>query len=101
MDLLKVLRLRHIRKGPDQGAWAELSEAAPSGSISVPSQPGTLLRDRTYLRRALHRITKGRKIRPGFVGDVRLWAASLSRPAPRRIVNGCGQAARQARGAQL
>jgi hypothetical protein len=38
MDLLKVLRLRHTRKDPDQGPEL-FGSRAPSGRISVRSNP--------------------------------------------------------------
>ena len=39
MDLLKVLRLRHIRKGPARGVARAFGSSAPSGRISVRSNP--------------------------------------------------------------
>jgi hypothetical protein len=53
MDLLKVLRLRHIRKGPDQGRGRSFRKQRAFRQNFGTEQPGTLLRDRTYLRRAL------------------------------------------------
>jgi hypothetical protein len=52
MDLLKVLRLRHIRKGPARGRSFRKQRAFRQNFGA--EQPGTLLRDRTdYVRVAL------------------------------------------------
>jgi hypothetical protein len=81
MDLLKVLRLRHIKKkAPTRGRSFRRQRAFRQNFGA--EQPGTLSRDRPYLWCALPRITKGRKIRPGFVGDVRLGRIFKSPGAP-------------------